>query len=1228
MEKQYQLIKIENPFKRDCKIVSNRSILDDLTILDLYCEEFPNAQEVTISVNGKTIASAQWEYVRIKEGDEILVVPDIQGGGDGKNPLGSILMIVVAAVAIYTGQYYLLKYPGEYFMAAVITTSIMTVGSKLVNAIAPNTPPSQTMDALDTNSSQTYSWSPQTVQQQGIVIPRIYGLNKVYGNVITGFLESTGNNYTAKVLIGLGCGPINKVYDYKLNDQLVKTSENGVASTNFDGTEIYVKLGTVNQTVIPAFNDTKIEFVVSNGLLQYNTAYTYTTNGSTFDGLEIDVSFPQGLYHFTDAGTYENYSVDVKVEIKKQGDVSWTNISSSWLSTATVTDGEVSGRWSKGYWFVVDEDPYYIWVEKGIDTNVYEDHSDGEATGETENGTPLIWSWVKGSIYSTADLVVGQNDYATLQGNKSTSITKKFIAKSLPHGIYDIKVTRLTTENTDIRYGDKLHFPMVREVYYDDFSYPRIALVGIKSLATQQISGSLRFSCLVEGLKCRVYNSSTSTWSVAYTNNPAWVCWDILTQPVFNENETVNRYDGYNPAYLDLIKFAEWADWCDEIVVGTKRITFNGIFDSQFDVWAAVLKVCETGRAIPIWNGTNITIVIDKAGTETQLFTIGNIGVDSFKEVFLSEAERAGEIEIDFINSERDYEKDKYTLINTTIGKPSNKASIQLMGITSPLEAWRAAKYKLLCNQYLLRMIEFNADVDAIACTVGDIVRVGHSVPAWGTGGRVVSATTNTITLDQSVTIEAGHTYEILVKLSDDSIADKVIATSIAGNYTTLTISGTFATIPSQFDVFTFGETSISYKPFRIIGMRKTADLRITLTGIEYNELIYDGDGEPYIQPANNYSSLEPFVQVTNLQLMQEVAVDNSEALIANITAFWAVGDNTIYSGAKVYVREVQVDGSYTNWQFDGETRTTSYRVKNVVLSKTYQIGVLGINFTGLTVPFTSIVTANITIQSDPSFFSEFLKKRVSGLQLIDDPNGDEFDGKDCKIQWNSVSGVDISVGAGYEEMGAGYRGPNAWLKDYEVKVLTTAGATLSTHYVQDTKFVYSFIQNNFDTGNVPNASFKFEVKARSKLSDVSLLPARLTVTNTSPSAITNLTTNATVGGVVFSWDANTEEDLLGYYVRTKAGSGSFSSWEIITDNKYTRILTAAEITAQTNKALVYIEVQAIDVFSQVSSSETASAKADTISDNIFQLVATKSGGTGNASDLYDGNKTSGGVTI
>jgi len=393
----------------------------------------------------------------------------------------------------------------------------------------------------------------------------------------------------------------------------------------------------------------------------------------------------------------------------------------------------------------------------------------------------------------------------------------------------------------------------------------------------------------------------------------------------------VERYDGINPSRIDASKFYELALWCDDTTDiddgegGTeKRITFNGGFDIGTTMWEAALKVCEIARCILIWNGVELTLAIDKAASPVQMFTVANIIKDSFKETFLPQSERASEIEVHYRDEKQDFERVPFTILNANINNASSRISLELFGITKQTEAWRAGKYRLAQNELLKSVIEFEVDIDAIACTVGDVIYVQHDVPEWGKGGRVVSGTILSIVVEQDLEYASGSTYEVLARKADDAINERTATSKynaitgvdqgqkqfeIAGNYaneylegdrikvvdstgndgtytlatgavhdagtTTITVEGSVpdgtvdgglynlrrvvvnsvftdadynTEAPAKDDVYAFGVQNLGAREYRIIGLRKTAEQRITITAIEYNASIYGNDtGTPEI---------------------------------------------------------------------------------------------------------------------------------------------------------------------------------------------------------------------------------------------------------------------------------------------------------------------------------------------------------------------------------------------
>jgi len=1233
------------------------------------------------SVNGKVMSET---YVPNPD-DCIVFTPIIEGGG---NVMRSLAMIIIVAIATYyagpagaaigesmAGAGASAALGGSIAPAAMMTAELigynigfaiasvatMTIGGMLVNSMFPMATPDASSGALST--SQTFSWNPVTTQSQGIVKPRIYGEIQTYGNIIATYVDSivmlaadvtaleqyhmvlTEDSADSKevknylnVLVSLGLGPLSDISDIYLNDQ-PKTLYNDVI--------VEVRKGLLDQTVITNFNDTKVEYDI-NRLVKCDSPIVYRTEGNSFDEIEVNVSFPRGCYSINQYGSYASHTIQYKIELRNV-----TNPSEIILLTGYATnyaeDTTNVARWVKlknisnsgGY----QNNPV---VELG--SIVRTDHNEGESIwewvaipGYDYNGVlqpgyyqEYFWTWANpGSNYTYSGAPTTQDaSYFEYIGPNSNAISFTHKSKIITKGKYDVIVTKVNADINTPTTADTVVFASIKEVYNDDFEYPREALVGIKALASNQLSGSLSFSCLVKGLYVRVYNGSTWAVENAYTtnthyNNPAWVCYDVLTQPVFDNNFNILRYDGIDPAFIDTNSFYTWAQFCDELVSdgngGTeKRFTFNGSFDTEMSIWDAAVKICLMSRASIFPNGNQFKIVVDKAETAGQLFSTANISVDSFEEVFLPMEERAGEIEVSFINKDKNYDKDIITIVNTDIDRPSNKVSLQLLGTTSWSQAWRSGQFFLLSNQYLKRKIKFDADVDAIACEMGDVINFQHDVPSWGlAGGLIVSATTSSITLDQEVTIEAGKTYSILVRRSDsDTVITKVISNT-PGEYSVLNVTTNFTDVPEVDDIYAFGESTIAVKPLRVLTIEQSSDSQVVLNCIEYDSNIYTVDTGTPVVPTTNYSYFPKVSPVTTLTSTEEIYYDETGNVKRDIIVHFNIPGNPYYKCANIYYRKNSVNGQII---CAGTTITTTFRLQNVSPNTTYIIYVESISYPDIALdsfdwPTSTIITStNLpTVQT---------LEDIKGLEIFGQGNNYAFTGKNCKIAWKAPSSV-VVASADTEIAGAGSTTTASWVKDYKVVIYNIDGTVRRIEYVTDISYNYTYAVNLEDGNATAVSTFIVGVVVRDFYGNASAKEAKITVVNSTPILITGITAESVFNGALFSWDKNTEEDFQCYYVRTKVGTGSYSDWVKVTDNKYNRYLTNAEVTLYTNHCTIYCDVKSMDLFEQLSSLVTSSVIVTDV--NVFQLGITVDGEgsyTGIQSSLYDGNESSGGVVI
>ena len=101
--------------------------------------------------------------------------------------------------------------------------------------------------------------------------------------------------------------------------------------------------------------------------------------------------------------------------------------------------------------------------------------------------------------------------------------------EGLAAGQYDIRVQRTTVESTSLTVVDAVRRASINEIINDAFIYPHTALLAVKAVATNQLSGGVpTITSVVQGVKVKVFTSATA-YTKAHSNNPAWVVFDMLT---------------------------------------------------------------------------------------------------------------------------------------------------------------------------------------------------------------------------------------------------------------------------------------------------------------------------------------------------------------------------------------------------------------------------------------------------------------------------------------------------------------------------------------------------------------------------------------------------------------------------------------------------------------------------------------------------------------------------
>jgi hypothetical protein len=187
-----------------------------------------------------------------------------------------------------------------------------------------------------------------------------------------------------------------------------------------------------------------------------------------------------------------------------------------------------------------------------------------------------------------------------------------------------------------------------------------------------------------------------------------------------------------------------------------------------------------------------------------------------------------------------------------------NKQSVSLPGCIDRTTAAQYGKFLLNKNRYLTLTSNIGADIDAIGCLPNDVIDVAHDVPQWGYSGRVVSATSTSVTLDREVTLSAGTTYAIEVKLSDDTRELKTLTVDIETTTDELTVSA-WSSIPEKYDIYTFGELNRHYKQFRVLQISRDSELRRTIQCLEYVPEVYADSANIPVREISDLGKISEF---------------------------------------------------------------------------------------------------------------------------------------------------------------------------------------------------------------------------------------------------------------------------------------------------------------------------------------------------------------------------------
>lgn len=549
-------------------------------------------------------------------------------------------------------------------------------------------------------------------------------------------------------------------------------------------------------------------------------------------------------------------------------------------------------------------------------------------------------------------------DVATDGGAYSTVITKTVTEKlstlyELTHRInlpkantgWQIRVVRDTADSASQMLQNKTQIQAITEVIDARLRYPHTALLYV-SFNAKAFSNIPRISCKPKGRVIRVPSnydpvarSYGGTWNGtfkwAWTNNPAWIWFDVLTEPRFGLGRRVTV------EMLDKWELYRIAQRCDQLVPDGKggsdtepRFLFDVYIQSQADAFQVVKDIAAGFNGMTSWGNNMFNVVSDMPADTSKLQILTRASVVG-KPVYSSGSEknRYSSALINFSDPDNHYQDRTTAVMFPELVKQFKFKQTQLtaIGCTRESEAQRRGGWAVYSN-YLDRMIMLQTGLDGFVYVPGTVFAFADErVSGRIYGGRVVAydASIKAITTDQGTSAAAGDT--LMIRTLGGMVEHRVIQEV---NGTQLIVATPFNAVPAPDAVFVIDAGQLRLQYFRVTTLTfNDEENTFTIMGVEYNSSKYDAVdnnaridtppisliptglvGQPENVALSSYDSVRQGQRIATLVATWDAPLDKNGKPQADIVAYvpqWRRGNNEWINLPQTGMRSFEVPGIF-----------------------------------------------------------------------------------------------------------------------------------------------------------------------------------------------------------------------------------------------------------------------------------------------------------------------------
>ncbi|HEL4217107.1 TPA: host specificity protein J [Stenotrophomonas maltophilia] len=605
----------------------------------------------------------------------------------------------------------------------------------------------------------------------------------------------------------------------------------------------------------------------------------------------------------------------------------------------------------------------------------------------TENGDTEGYA-----VEYAIDLSTDGGAFSTVLSNafrgKTTTEYQRSHRIDLPPGNqWQARIRRLTPNANSSTVADTVNVISMTEIIDVKLRYPNCALAAIQ-IDGSQFQGKPTTAYRIWGRIIRVPSNYdpiartyTGVWDgtfkSAWTNNPAWVFFDMVTNDRFGLGDRIPL------DWVNKWRLYEIAQYCDQLVSDgmggmEPRFTCSLYLQTRASAHKVLQDMASMFRGISFYAAGQIMASADMPKDPVYTYSQANV-VDGKFTYTGSGGKARHTVALVTWSDPDDFGRQKVEPVQLREGIARygvNQIEVTAFGCHSKSQAQRVGLHILYSENLETETVSFAVGLDALNCMPGDVIQVANAKRAGRrNSGRISAATASSLSLD--VVPSSMQVGDVLRATLPSGKTQARTINGVNPETREVTVSAPWSEVPVAQSIWATESTDLVMEQFRVISITEEYGLTYRITGLTHRPDKFGAiDDGTRLEPPP-VSIVPPSVQPppANVRMSSHVVIDQGIATPV-LTIEWDAADKAI-------AYDVEWRRDDLNWVRVGRVGTASSEVRGIYAGK-YLARVRAVNaLNAVSQPALSVLTdIQGKTEPPPALTSLTAASVVFGIQL------------------------------------------------------------------------------------------------------------------------------------------------------------------------------------------------------------------------------------------------------